>query len=79
MLDSKTPAVLVVDDVDMNRMILEEILQDEYTILTEKKKKKALEIVKSQYPMIILLDVLMPEMGGYEAISVLKASATIRP
>ncbi|MDR0447118.1 MAG: response regulator, partial [Treponema sp.] len=80
MLDSnKAPAVLVVDDIDMNRMILEEILKDEYTILTAENGKEALEVLKSPVqPKIILLDVLMPEMSGPEMFEFMKKDKNLK-
>ena len=79
MLNSKkTPAVLVVDDIDMNRMILEEILQDDYTIITADNGKNALETLKSRHPTIILLDVMMPEMNGREMFEIMKTDNTLK-
>jgi putative two-component system response regulator len=75
------PAVLVVDDVDMNRLILEEILKDDYPILlTAENGKKALELLKSTpiLPKIILLDVQMPEMTGREMFDILKADEALK-
>ncbi|MDR3336429.1 MAG: response regulator [Treponema sp.] len=67
--------VLVVDDVDMNVMILEEILQDDYNILTASNGKEALEKLHAAdiLPKIILLDVMMPEMNGREMFEIIKA------
>jgi len=75
MLDSKnTPVVLIVDDVEANRVILEEILKDDYEILAAENGRKALEILRTQtLPKIILLDVLMPEMSGRELFEIIKA------
>jgi putative two-component system response regulator len=69
------PTVLVVDDVDMNVVILEEILKDEYNILTANNGKEALEVLMkvSVLPKIILLDVMMPEMTGREMFDILRA------
>jgi putative two-component system response regulator len=74
-LKSQTPSVLVVDDVEMNRMILEEILKDDYTIITAENGKNALEVLGSvkALPKIILLDVFMPEMNGYQMLEIMKA------
>ncbi|MDR2767189.1 MAG: response regulator [Treponema sp.] len=71
---SRLPAVLVVDDVEMNRLILEEILKDDYAILSAENGRQALEVLKAQaiLPKIILLDVFMPEMNGYELLEVMK-------
>jgi putative two-component system response regulator len=75
MLDPVKPSVLVVDDVEMNRLILEEILKDDYKILTAENGKKALEALKTSpvLPKIILLDLLMPEMSGREMFEIIKA------
>jgi putative two-component system response regulator len=72
---SGAPTVLVVDDVDMNVMILEEILKDDYSILTANNGKEALEVLRNVnvLPKILLLDVFMPEMNGYELLELLKA------
>ena len=76
----KIPTVLVVDDVDMNVMILEEILKNDYRILTAFNGKEALEKLRSVRPLpkIILLDVVMPEMSGREVFEVLKVDNTFK-
>jgi putative two-component system response regulator len=80
MPDSKAPVVLVVDDVEMNRLILDEILKDEYAILTAENGKNALEVLRGAavLPKIILLDVFMPEMNGYELLEVMKADESFK-
>ncbi|MDR2482388.1 MAG: response regulator [Treponema sp.] len=74
------PAVLVVDDIDMNVMILEEILTGDYHILTANNGKEALDILRnsSALPKIILLDVMMPEMSGREMFEIMKADGTFK-
>jgi putative two-component system response regulator len=73
MLD-KAPAVLVVDDVDVNVMILEEILKDDYRIMVAFNGMEALEKLRTSsfLPKIILLDVMMPQMNGRELFEILK-------
>jgi putative two-component system response regulator len=68
------PTVLVVDDVDMNVMILEEILQDDYQILTAFNGVEALGVLRKAdvLPKLILLDVMMPEMTGREMFDIMK-------
>jgi putative two-component system response regulator len=58
--------LLLVDDEPTNLHILKQILQDDYHLLFAKDSKKALEICKLQHPDLILLDVLMPEVSGFE-------------
>jgi putative two-component system response regulator len=74
------PSVLVVDDVDVNIMILEEILQDEYQVSTANNGKEALEYLQNAeaLPKIILLDLMMPEMTGRELYDILKADESLR-
>jgi len=77
---NEIPIVLVVDDVETNRVILEEILKDDYQILTAENGKKALELLHSLpvLPKIILLDVIMPEMSGPVMFEELKASDRLK-
>jgi putative two-component system response regulator len=70
----KIPTVLVVDDHDTNIMILEEILKDDYKIITANNGKEALDVLRSaEYlPKLILLDVIMPIMNGRELFEIIK-------
>jgi len=74
------PVVLVVDDVDVNLLILEEMLKNDYRLLTAKNGKSALEILKTAevLPKIILLDVMMPEMSGRQMFEIMKTNASFR-
>lgn len=66
--------VLVVDDVPANVKILEAKLTAEYfEVLTASHGRAALEIAQAEQPDIILLDVMMPEMDGFEVCRRLKA------
>jgi two-component system, cell cycle response regulator len=66
--------VLVVDDVEVNIRLLEAKLSSEYfTVITASSGPEALELVQKERPDIILLDVMMPEMDGFEVCRRLKA------
>ncbi|WP_027468419.1 diguanylate cyclase [Deefgea rivuli] len=65
--------ILVVDDSASNRQLLGELLQADYTVLLAKNGEQALLRTRQQLPDLILLDVVMPEMDGYEVLSQLKA------
>lgn len=69
---NKKATVFILDDDDINLMLLEEALQDDYLVITEKQKLPALMKIKSYNPDIILLDVMMPEISGYEFYKILK-------
>jgi len=65
--------VLVVDDIPVNVKLLEARLALEYyEVLSANDGKTALEIARTQQPDIILLDVMMPDMDGYEVCTALK-------
>src|ERR1700731_2333489 len=67
--------VLVVDDVEANVKLLEAKLSSEYfDVLSAYNGGSALEIADSELPDIILLDVMMPRMDGFEVCRRLKAS-----
>ncbi|PJZ45802.1 HD domain-containing phosphohydrolase [Leptospira brenneri] len=70
---SDKPKILIVDDEPTNLQILNEILQNDYTLLFAKDGLKAIELAESQEPDLILLDVMMPEMTGHEVCTVLKS------
>ncbi len=66
--------ILIVDDMVANIKVLGELLKDEYKIRLATNGKKALQIASSSNPPdLILLDVIMPEMDGYEVCTQLKA------
>ena len=59
--------ILVVEDNDLNREMLKEILSEEYSVLEAENGQQALEILRRDGERIslILLDVMMPVMDGY--------------
>ncbi len=67
--------ILIVDDVPENRLLLQNVLQDEYEVKVASSGMKALSIAKSTpHPDMILLDVMMPEMDGFQVCKILKAN-----
>ena len=65
-------SILVVDDVVENIDILKTILIDKYTVRVATRGKMALKIAEKFKPDLILLDIMMPEMDGYEVCTKLK-------
>ena len=65
--------ILIVDDEAANLDLLRETLSDLYELVYARNGKSALVQVKKHLPDLILLDVMMPEMNGYEVCSRLKA------
>lgn len=64
--------VLVVDDEKQNRTLLAELLKDECRVILAKNGEQALERAREQSPDLILLDVLMPDIDGFQVIQMLK-------
>ncbi|MBC7547502.1 MAG: response regulator [Polaromonas sp.] len=61
--------VLVVDDTEDNLFLMSSLLEDTYEVLTASSGQQALSIVQSQTPPdLVLLDIMMPDMDGYEVL-----------
>ncbi|WP_378954812.1 diguanylate cyclase [Pelosinus sp. sgz500959] len=71
-MKSIKPTVLIVDDTRLNIKIMTDILGDSYNLFCATSGRQALEIVTSQKIDLILLDVIMPGMDGYEVCTRLK-------
>jgi diguanylate cyclase (GGDEF)-like protein len=65
--------VLVADDDAINRQVLGELLKPDYTVVMAKSGAQALEKAAQHAPDLILLDVVMPDMNGYEVLRRLRA------
>ena len=75
-VDNKNLRILIVDDTVKNIQVLGTILrQEEYQINVAQNGLQALEIVQKVRPDLILLDVMMPELDGFETCKRLKADA----
>ena len=70
--------VLIVDDVASNLLILEAILGRDYDLLVAMTGEEALRIVAEKQPDLIVLDVKLPDMDGYEVCRRLKRDAVTR-
>ena len=74
-IDTGESKILIVDDVETNRIILEEIMKDIgiRPVLAE-SGEMALEMIKKSPPSLVLTDISMPGMNGYELCRILKGS-----
>jgi phosphoserine phosphatase RsbU/P len=71
--------VLVVDDATANLQVVHSMLKDDFRVRVATSGAKALALVKTKpQPDLILLDVTMPEMDGYEVCTILKAAPESR-
>ena len=72
-------SILVVDDTPDNLMLMSELLKDYYKIKVANSGMKALKIAQSDTPPdLILLDVMMPDLDGYEVCKQLKTNPQTR-
>lgn len=72
--------ILIVDDVEINRMMIGAILEEEYEIVWADNGKTALEILDEMKDEIaaILLDLVMPEMDGFQVLEELNKNGIIK-
>ncbi len=70
--------VLVVDDEPVNVKLITANLENDYEIIPAYSGKEALEKIKSENPDIVLLDIMMPEINGYEVCKKIKQQGTTR-
>lgn len=76
---SDPPVVLLVDDNALNLQMLHQSLENEgYRLLSAKSGEDALRIAQKANPDLILLDIMMPGIDGYETCARLKADETTR-
>lgn len=64
--------VLVVDDELLNVELMRAYLDDEYEVLTAYNGADALKVIKNEVPELVLLDVMMPDIDGYEVCRVIR-------
>jgi CheY-like chemotaxis protein len=74
----KEQTILIVDDEPGNIEILSETLGNNYEILFAVSGKEALEIAKHQIPDLIILDIIMPVMSGYEVLRNLRLNQSLK-
>ncbi|MFY8160251.1 MAG: hybrid sensor histidine kinase/response regulator [Candidatus Kapaibacteriota bacterium] len=74
----KTNKILVVDDQPNNLKVIANVLNDEYKLFVANSGKNALLVLESEQPNLILLDVMMPEMNGFEVCERIKQNENIK-
>ncbi len=75
---AEKPTVLVVDDTADNLTLMAALLRDRYRVKVVNHGSKALAVAAAKPPDLILLDIMMPEIDGYEVCRRLKADAALR-
>lgn len=78
-MDNRPPRILAVDDNKQNLEILRKTLTTAaYEIITANDGPTALNLIESALPDLVLLDVMMPGMSGYEVCERIRANQTTR-
>lgn len=79
-MPTELPRILIVDDAPNNVHLLAEALEPDYAVLVAMDGGRALEIASraESQPMLILLDIMMPGLGGYEVCRQLKSMERTR-
>jgi len=79
--DDRFPHVLVVDDTEEARRLIRRILQAQgnYTIMEAVNGRQAIEMACKELPDLVILDLMMPELDGFEVLDALKADPNTAP
>lgn len=78
--DDNKPLVLVVDDSDMNRFLLSQILLDDYNVIEACDGVEATQIIQDHFKelSVVLLDIVMPRMDGFGVLEFMNANDLIQ-
>jgi putative two-component system response regulator len=78
-MDKDKPKILVVEDEELNIKLFKMILQSQrYEVITAENGKKGVELAKELLPDVILMDIMMPVMNGFEATKIIKSDDTTK-
>jgi len=72
--DDQRKTILVIDDTPSNLSLINHLLRDQYRVKLANSGARGLELAFDRPPDLVLLDIMMPEMDGYEVIQQLKAN-----
>ena len=78
MTEEKRNTILVIDDEPANIVTIRHILNPDYTIYGVTDGMSGITAAKLQKPDLILLDIIMPDMDGYEVLKILKETGDTR-
>jgi CheY-like chemotaxis protein len=70
--------VLIVEDVDFNRDLVVQLLEDKYHVIEAVNGQEGLELAERERPELILMDLSLPVIDGWEATRRLKANDDLR-
>ena len=70
--------ILIVEDVDFNRDLIVQLLEDNYEILTAADGAEGIRLAERERPDLILMDLSLPVIDGWEATRRIKANAALK-
>ena len=70
--------ILIVEDIDFNRDLLVQLLEDTYEVLTAPDGAAGIALAESEHPDLIIMDLSLPVVDGWEATRRIKANATLQ-
>jgi len=70
--------ILIVEDVELNRDLIVQLLEDDYKILTAADGEEGIRLAEQERPDLILMDLSLPIMDGWEATRRLKANEALK-
>ena len=75
---SSDPILVVDDDSAILELIAQVLIDEGYNVLTASDGHTALALARNRLPKLILLDLMMPEMNGWQVVTLLKSAARTR-
>ncbi len=70
--------ILIVEDNDVNLDIFEEIFEDDFELMMVNDGQQALDVITDYMPKLVLLDVMMPNIDGYEVCKRIRANDKLK-
>jgi two-component system, cell cycle response regulator DivK len=70
--------ILIVEDMEFNRDLIVQLLEDDYEVLTAADGAEGIRLAERERPDLILMDLSLPIIDGWEATRRLKANATLK-
>ena len=70
--------ILVVEDVELNRDLLVQLLEDNYAVITASDGAAGIALAELEHPDLILMDLSLPVIDGWEATRRIKANQALR-
>jgi two-component system, cell cycle response regulator DivK len=70
--------ILIVEDMDFNRDLIVQLLEDDYEVLTAVDGAEGIQLAERERPDLILMDLSLPVIDGWEATRRIKANAMLK-